>query len=46
MEILICNQHGEKFAILNTEKKLWMNIKIEAIKNAICLLFLQYRQKI
>jgi len=21
MEILICNQHGEKFAILNTEKK-------------------------
>jgi len=48
MENFICSQYGERLTILNTE-----NIKIcgwitnvEAIRNAICLCFLQYLQKI
>jgi len=47
MKNIICNQYGERLAILNTEniKNLWMNNK-EAIKNAICLHFLPHLQKI
>jgi len=49
MKNFICNHYGERFNILNTE-----NIKIcgaritkvEAIKNAICLLFLEYLEKV
>ena len=48
MENFICNQYGERFAILNTKN---INIcgcitKLETIKNAICLPFLQYLRKI
>ena len=47
MENFICNQYGERFVILNTENiKICGITKVEAIKNAICLLFLQYLQKI
>jgi len=48
MENFICNQYGERFAILNNENiKIcgWIT-KLETIKNAICLRFLQYLQKI
>jgi len=48
MENFICNQYGERFAILNTEtvKICVCIIKLEAIKNAICLRFLPHLQKI
>jgi len=48
MKIFICNQYRERFAIFNTENiKIYGRItKLEAIKNAICLRFLQYLQKI
>jgi len=48
MENFICNQYGERLAILNTENiKICARItKLEAIKNAICLRFLPHLQKI
>jgi len=47
MENFICNQYGERFTILNIENiKICGGItKVEAIKNAICLLLLKYLQK-
>ena len=48
MENFIWNQYGERFAIWNTEniKICGWTTKLEAMKNAICSLFLQYLQKI
>jgi len=48
MEIFICNQYEERFGILNTEniKTCGRITKVEAIQNAIHLLFLQYLQTI
>jgi len=47
-ENLICNQYGERLAILNTEnsKTCGSITKLEAIKNAICLHFLPRLQKL
>ena len=47
-ENLICNQHGERLAILNTENiKICGRItKLETMKNALCLRFLAHLQKI
>jgi len=41
MENFICNQYGERFAILNAE-----NIKVRVDQSAICLRFLPRLQKI
>jgi len=41
MENLICNQYGERLAVLNTKR---MNNKV-ATKNAISLRFLPHLQK-
>jgi len=48
MQNFICNQYGKRFTILNTENiKIRRRItKLEVIKSAICLHFLQYLQKI
>ena len=47
MENFICNQYGERFAILNTEKiKIRGRItKVKATKNAICLLLFNICRK-
>jgi len=48
MENLICNQYGERLAILDTEniKSCGWITKLEAIKNAVYLRFLPHLQKI
>ena len=44
MENFICNQYGERLAMLNTKNiKIYGQMtKLEATKNAICLHFLSY----
>ena len=43
MKNCICNQYGEKLAILDTENiKIWINNKVRGDKNATCVHFLPY----
>jgi len=44
MENLICNQYGERLAILNTKIIKICGLITKAIKNAICLYFLPHLQ--